>query len=230
MSCTCTQDTACDNAMPGSIEVKGDLILHEGSTLNFGCCDDDCNCQSGGSGGDGSGGDGSNGGDSNSNIDIYLNSVTTNNSGLSTLTMNSGNTFTIQQAVTSVNGQTGDVVIDPVVLGVMPYQQKTYFNHAANTPAPVSFNMTDPTLKRDVHALILKNAGSAGSNPSVAEFNSNESSDFNSTSRMQFDGQMHPAQTVETISMINERATGSARIFSAQIDIFELNDIKIEAA
>ncbi|MBB1485897.1 hypothetical protein [Oceanospirillum sediminis] len=214
MSCTCTQDTACDHAMPGSIEVKGDLILHEGSTLNFGCCEDPCDDQSGGGTG--------------SDTDTYLDSVTTDATGLSTLTMNTGTTFTIQQAVTSVNGKTGDVVIDPVTLGVMPYQQLTELNQTAGVPTTVNFNTQDFSLKRDVHALILRD-GSADSNiVTIAGFDSADADDFNASARTVFDGTMHPEQKQESISMINVRATGSGRAFSHMISFSELNDILVE--
>lgn len=214
MSCTCTQDTACDHAMPGSIEVKGDLILHEGSTLNFGCCEDPCDDQSGGGNG--------------SDTDTYLDSVTTDATGLSTLTMNTGTTFTIQQAVTSVNGKTGDVVIDPVTLGVMPYQQLTALNQTAGVPITVNFNTQDFSLKRDVHALILRD-GSTGSNAvTIADFDSADSSDFNASSRLVFDGKVYPEQKQENLTMNNSRALSSGRVFTLAIDVSDLNDIAIE--
>lgn len=227
MSCTCTQDTACDNAMPGSIEVKGDLILHEGSTLNFGCCDDDCNCQSGGCPDDPDPNPTPNP-DPDPDADTYLVSVVTSTSGLSTLTMNSGNTFTIQQAVTSVNGQTGDVAIDTTSLGLMPYQQITALNQTADAPTTVNFNTQDFSLKRDVHALILRD-GSAGSNVvTIADFDSSDSVDFTASALTVFDSTMHPEQKQETISMTNIRATGSGRTFSHMISFADLNDILVE--
>ncbi len=219
MSCTCTQDTACDNAMPGSIEVKGDLILHEGSTLNFGCCDDGCNCQPGVCPDDPT---------PDPDADTYLESVVTSTSGLSILTMNTGTTFTIQQAVTSVNGQTGDVVIETASSSLMPYQQLTELNQTAGISSTVNFNTPDLSLKRDVHALILKGTTSNSDVMTVADFDNASANSFNNLPNLAFDGTMHPEQKQETISMINTRATGAGRTFSQTISFAGLNDILVE--
>lgn len=110
--------------------------------------------------------------------------------------------------------------------GLLPYRQITKLGQAAGTTASVVFTAADPTLTRDVHALIIQSSAGAVTQ-TAADFTNAEASDFNHTIGLVFDGQMQPQQAQSDQVMANERMLGSGRVFTHSLPVLGVNMIRI---
>lgn len=150
--------------------------------------------------------------------------VATDASGLVTITMADGSLFSFMQQVTSVNGQTGDVVLDIP----MHYKQVTKLNQTNGQTTVIPYNTVDPDMLRDVNVLVM--SGTTSSTNVVTEFDAGDEVNFDSTPGLIFDGTMRPDVVSGNVEMVNDRAADTGRIFSAVFDVTGLSDIRITEA